>query len=60
MNIPLPDSMRAYVDQRVSQEGYGTSNAYVRELIRRIFKVCAGAWSNARKREPRVSIDQAL
>ena len=35
MNIPLPDSMRSHVDQRVSQEGYGTSNEYVRELIRR-------------------------
>ena len=35
MNIPLPDIMRSHVDQRVSQEGYGTSNEYVRELIRR-------------------------
>ena len=60
MNIPLPDSMRAYVDQRISQGGYGTSNEYVRELMRRIFKVCASAWSNDRKREPLVSIDQAL
>ena len=35
MNISLPDSMKAYVDQRVSQDGYGTSSEYVRELIRR-------------------------
>ena len=35
MNISLPDSLKAYVDQRVSQEGYGTSSEYVRELIRR-------------------------
>ena len=35
MNISLPDSMKAYVDQRVNQEGYGTSSEYVRELIRR-------------------------
>ena len=35
MNISLPDSMKAYIDQRVSQEGYGTSSEYVRELIRR-------------------------
>lgn len=35
MNIPLPDSGRVYFDQRVSQEGYGTSNEYVRKLIRR-------------------------
>ncbi len=35
VNISLPDSMKAYIDQRVSQEGYGTSSEYVRELIRR-------------------------
>ena len=35
MNISLPDSMKAYVDQRVSQEGSGASSEYVRELIRR-------------------------
>ena len=35
MNISLPDTMKAYVDQRVSQDGYGTSSEYVRELIRR-------------------------
>lgn len=35
MTISLPDSMKAYVDQRVSQEGYGTSSEYVRDLIRR-------------------------
>ena len=35
MNISLPDSMKAYVDQRVSQEGYGKSSEYVRELSRR-------------------------
>ena len=35
MNISLPDTMKAYVDQRVSQDGYSTSSEYVRELIRR-------------------------
>ena len=35
MNLPLTGSMRSHVDQRVSQEGYGTSNEYVRELIQR-------------------------
>lgn len=35
MNISLPESMKAYVDQRVTQDGYGTSSEYVRELIRR-------------------------
>lgn len=35
MNISLPDSLKAFVDQRVATEGYGTSSEYVRELIRR-------------------------
>ena len=35
MNISLPDSLRAFVDEQVSQRGYGTSSEYVRELIRR-------------------------
>jgi antitoxin ParD1/3/4 len=34
MNISLPDSMRAFVDERLSQDGYGTASEYVRELIR--------------------------
>ncbi len=35
MNISLPDSLKAYVDEQVSERGYGTSSEYVRELIRR-------------------------
>ena len=35
MNISLPDSLKAFVDEQVSQCGYGTSSEYVRELIRR-------------------------
>jgi len=35
MNISLPDSLRAFVDQQVASAGYGTSSEYVRELIRR-------------------------
>lgn len=34
MNISLPDSLREFVDEQVAQGGYGTSNEYVRELIR--------------------------
>ncbi|MFZ4538961.1 type II toxin-antitoxin system ParD family antitoxin [Propionivibrio sp.] len=34
MNISLPDSLKEFVDQRVSSGGYGTSSEYVRELIR--------------------------
>lgn len=35
MNISLPDAMKAFVDEQVSERGYGTSSEYVRELIRR-------------------------
>jgi antitoxin ParD1/3/4 len=34
MNISLPDTMKSFVDDQVSQRGYGTSSEYVRELIR--------------------------
>ena len=35
MNISLPETLEVFVDQQVSQRGYGTSSEYVRELIRR-------------------------
>ena len=35
MNISLPDSLKNFVDEQVSQRGYGTSSEYVRELIRK-------------------------
>jgi antitoxin ParD1/3/4 len=35
MNISLPESLKAYVDEQVAERGYGTSSEYVRELIRR-------------------------
>lgn len=35
MNISLPDSLRAFVEEQVSVRGYGTSSEYVRELIRK-------------------------
>jgi len=35
MNISLPDSLKAFVDEQVRQRGYGTSSEYVRELIRK-------------------------
>ncbi|MDE3011040.1 MAG: type II toxin-antitoxin system ParD family antitoxin [Pseudomonadota bacterium] len=34
MNISLPDSLRAFVDEQVERRGFGTSSEYVRELIR--------------------------
>ena len=35
MNIALPDSMRAYVAQRVEAGQYGNTSEYVRDLIRK-------------------------
>lgn len=35
MNISLPESLKAFVDQQVAGRGYGTSSEYIRELIRR-------------------------
>jgi len=35
MNISLPDSLKAFVDEQVTERGFGTSSEYVRELIRR-------------------------
>lgn len=34
MNVSLPASLKAFVDEQVSQRGYGTTSEYVRELIR--------------------------
>ena len=35
MNISLPSSLKAFVDEQASERGYGTSSEYVRELIRK-------------------------
>lgn len=35
MNISLPEALKAFVDEQVSQRGYGTSSEYVRVLIRK-------------------------
>lgn len=35
MNISLPEAMKAFIDEQVSQRGYGTSSEFVRELIRK-------------------------
>ena len=35
MNISLPDTPKSFVDEQVSQRGYGTSSEYVREWIRK-------------------------
>jgi antitoxin ParD1/3/4 len=35
MNISLPDSLKAYVDEQVAGRGFGTSSEFMRDLIRR-------------------------
>lgn len=35
MNISLPETLKAYVDQQIGTRGFGTSSEYVRELIRK-------------------------
>ena len=35
MHISLPDALKSFVDEQVTQRGYETSSEYVRELIRR-------------------------
>ncbi|PYS86118.1 MAG: type II toxin-antitoxin system ParD family antitoxin [Acidobacteria bacterium] len=35
LNISLPDSMRQFVEEKISKGGYGTISEYVRELIRK-------------------------
>jgi antitoxin ParD1/3/4 len=35
MNISLPDSLKAFVEEQVAAKGCGTSSEYMRELIRK-------------------------
>ncbi len=35
MNISLPVSLKSFVDEQVTQRGYGSSSEYVRALIRK-------------------------
>ena len=35
MNISLPQTLKAFVDEQVAAQGYGSSSEYVRELIRK-------------------------
>lgn len=34
MNISLPDSLRVFVEDTLTDNGYGSASEYVRELIR--------------------------
>ena len=33
INIALPDSLKAFVDQRVKARGYGSHSEYLRDLV---------------------------
>jgi antitoxin ParD1/3/4 len=35
MNISMPSHLKAFVDERVSNRGYGSYSEYVRDLVRR-------------------------
>jgi len=35
MNISLPDSLKAFVEEQVAERGYSTNSEYVREVIRK-------------------------
>jgi antitoxin ParD1/3/4 len=35
MNISLPESLKAFVDEQVDARGFGTSSEYIRDLIRK-------------------------
>jgi antitoxin ParD1/3/4 len=34
MNISLPESLKAFIEEQATNRGYGTTSEYVRELIR--------------------------
>ncbi len=34
MNISLPDSMRMFIEQKITQGGYSTASEYIRQLVR--------------------------
>ncbi len=35
MNISLPEELKAFVDQQVAAQGFGSTSEYLRELIRK-------------------------
>ena len=35
MNISLPDSLKAFIDEQIAERGYATSSEYIRDLIRK-------------------------
>ena len=41
LNISLPDSTRAFIDEQITQGGYSTASEYIRDLIRQAQKQAA-------------------
>ena len=41
LNISLPESMRAFIDEQITQGGYSTASEYIRDLIRQAQKQVA-------------------
>ena len=41
LNISLPESMRAFIDEQITQGGYSTASEYIRDLIRQAQKQAA-------------------
>ena len=41
LNISLPDSMRTFIDEQITQGGYSTASEYIRDLIRQAQKQAA-------------------
>ncbi|MDQ0613934.1 antitoxin ParD1/3/4 [Microbacterium sp. W4I4] len=35
MNVSLPDGLKEFVEEQVTERGFGTSSEFVRDLIRR-------------------------
>lgn len=35
MNISMPESLKAFVDERVKARGYGSHSEYLRDLVRK-------------------------
>ena len=33
LNIPMSDSMRTFIDQRVAEKGFGTASEYICHLV---------------------------
>lgn len=41
LNISLPESMRAFIDEQIAKGGYSTASEYIRNLIRQDQKQAA-------------------